>query len=132
MTQHAIITVRFRVAGLHRWPAATGARAYLAHPHRHLFHIAVSTAVTHDDREIEFHDLQHVASGLLAGAAQTPDAPQPGVLQFGAQSCEALARLLADHLASHYRRGFQVSVSEDGEFEATVTADVPPEKRGSA
>jgi hypothetical protein len=61
----AHIHVRFTEHGVHCWPQAPERRAYLRSLHRHLFFVEVSTAVEHDDREIEFHDLQEEAACIF-------------------------------------------------------------------
>lgn len=104
----ADIWVRFTVPGFHSWPEAPDHRAYLRNSHRHLFQVAVRTQVDHDDREIEFHDLLDQARADFPGG------------DLGRQSCEDMARGLATKLAAHYRRPFEVSVSEDGEVGASV------------
>ena len=53
----ATIRVRFSEPGFHCWPQAPERRAYLRNPHRHLFYVTVACIVSHDEREIEFHDL---------------------------------------------------------------------------
>jgi hypothetical protein len=104
----AEIVVRFTRPGLHCWPDATGRRAYLAHKHRHMFYVEVTTGVTHDDREIEFHDLLQAAEDLFP------------IGDFGIQSCEMLARELAEGLQKQFRRPLQVAVFEDNEVGARV------------
>lgn len=105
MTQ---IFVRFQVEGWHKWPDATQGRAYLSSKHRHLFHIKASCAVTHDNREIEFHDLMDFCKAEF------------GQGDFGAMSCETLAKRLATACCEQFHRRFTVTVSEDGECGATV------------
>lgn len=107
-----MIDVSFRVPGLHFWSGATGRREYLRHPHRHMFHIRVSVEVSHDDREIEFHDLKDDAGAMFQSFGEQGN--------FGGQSCEHLARRLAGCLVERHRRAVSVHVSEDGEFGATV------------
>ena len=108
----AIIDVGFTVEGLHNWPAAPSHRAYLASPHRHLFHVSVRVAVKDDDREIEFHDLREQGRKTMVGYLDGGS--------FGGQSCEHLARRLATDLSNLHARPVTVHVSEDGEFGATV------------
>ena len=105
------IWVRFAVAGYHQWPEAPNHRSYLAMRHRHLFHVEARCQVDHDDREVEFHDLLDQARADFPGG------------HLGRQSCEDMARDLATKLAAHYRRPFEVSVSEDGEVGAVVSVD---------
>ncbi|MDE1904868.1 MAG: hypothetical protein KGH75_00270 [Rhodospirillales bacterium] len=103
------ITVRTRFVGFHRWPGATGRRAYLADRHRHLFHVEVSLATTHDDREVEFHDLLREVE--LYGQGE----------ERGSASCEQMARELGTDLRAMYPgRALAVSVFEDGEVGATL------------
>ena len=108
------ITVRFAVPGFHCWPEAPPHRIYLAAKHRHLFRVSVSMPVRHDDREVEFHDLRDEAEALLQGIAEDGS-------DFGRQSCEDIARRLATVLGDAYDRPVTVTVSEDGEFDATVS-----------
>jgi hypothetical protein len=112
-TALAEIFIRFQREGWHYWPGAEGKREYLGSLHRHMFHVDVITDVMHDDREIEFHDLRDYVWGLW---------PHDG--HFGGSSCEMIARMLADACASHFGRGFSVTVSEDGEFGAMVSVHV--------
>lgn len=99
-----------RVPGFHRWPDAPPRRAYLRARHRHLFHVRVTVDVLHDDRDVEFHDLQDRIL-MHMGA---------GTREFGAMSCEAIARDLGRALRSLGVVVSQVEISEDGENGATV------------
>lgn len=109
MNHAATITVSFAAVGFHCWPGAPERRAYLRYRHRHLFTVKVSTTVAHDDREIEFHDLQDYARSLW---------PDDGELGF--RSCEAIAREIATQMTAHYGRSFLVEVCEDEEVCAAV------------
>ncbi len=98
--------------GFHHWPAATGRRSYLADRHRHLFRITAHVAVAHDDRYVEFHDLQDIIRAWWG----------TGPRECGSASCEVLARDLWTVLEEGYQlEPTQVEVSEDGESGATVT-----------
>ena len=102
--------VRFRRVGFHRWPQATGRRAYLASPHRHLFFVQVAIAVTHDHREIEFHDLLDQCLALWPDNQDLKDL-----------SCESMARELVSSLVLVYGdRPMCVSVFEDDEVGAVI------------
>ncbi len=109
---NAVAVVRFTSPGFHHWPGATGQRAYLSQPHRHLFHVEARIEVYHDDREIEFHDfLEFCRLNFPSG-------------NLGARSCETLARNLAGAISTTYQdRTVSVSVFEDGEVGAVVTID---------
>ncbi|WP_441267946.1 hypothetical protein AB7G19_16405 [Bradyrhizobium sp. 215_C5_N1_1] len=110
----ATIFVRFTFAGFHRWAGAPPGRAYLADRHRHLFHVEVRMQVAHDDREVEFHDLQDQARTIFEGFSVNGD--------FGSHSCEMLGCELGSALVENYQRPVTVIVSEDGECGAQVEA----------
>lgn len=101
--------VRFRVPGWHRWPDASTERAYLALSHRHLFHLEIRLEVFHDEREVEYHDLLDFCKGAFPGG------------DLGSQSCETMARTLAQQTAARYPgRLVEVHCFEDGEVGAIV------------
>lgn len=114
----ASITARFTRPGLHHWPDAPPRRGYLAHDHRHLFHVEVRVAVAHSERAVEFHDLAEQAAAVFdtLGTRYHPDST---LVQFGPQSCETLARRLADGLGGSGLPVRSVTVSEDGENDST-------------
>ena len=103
------ITVRFTAPGVHCWPDAPDHRSYLRAPHRHLFHVELTTPVTHRERQTEFHDLMDEARALF------------GAHDYDA-SCETMAAGLAKSISERYEgRPVTVSVFEDGEAGATAT-----------
>lgn len=114
----SVIWVACQVVGWHNWADAPAHRAYLAHPHRHVFHVKVTIPVEHDDREVEFHDL------LDWVHRQGLEVIGPGG-QFGGQSCETIAARLADLVQREYGRACEVEVSEDGECGAIVDTPAP-------
>src|SRR6516162_3307484 len=95
----ATIFVRLTVPGFHAWPDAPHHRAYLRFSHRHMFHIEVRCEVTHDDREIEYHDLMDLTRGFVAESAETTE-----TCSFGSMSCEQIARRLGIKLSEKYER----------------------------
>lgn len=105
------IFVKFAVAGFHYWLDAPEGRKYLSNNHRHLFHVDIRTHVTHDDREIEFHDLLDYAKSEFKGG------------EMGGMSCEMMATELADKLVKKFKRSFLVEVSEDGECGASIIVE---------
>lgn len=110
MSEHTDIVVRLTFEGFHRWPGAPDHRAYLRDSHRHLFHVEARVEVHHDDRELEFHDVQ----GFLREVLPHGD--------LGARSCEMLARELVNAITRRYgERRVRVGVFEDGEVGAEVT-----------
>lgn len=117
MTNPATIFVRFTSPALHCWPGAHERRAYLRAEHRHLFHIEVSTLVTHDDRDIEFHDLRDNALSAFQSLGKEPG-------KLGPMSCEMMAREMCRLLHDDYPKRtalWTVTVSEDGEMGAVVS-----------
>lgn len=115
----ARVLVVVRVAGLHNWPEAPAAPGgYLRHPHRHLFTVRVEWPVTHSDRDVEFHTAQRwVLRALGCGDATF-------VLEFGAKSCEMIARHVLERLiADGHPRPMAAEVWEDDENGARV--DLP-------
>jgi hypothetical protein len=111
MVQNSEIFVRFTAEGFHRWSDAPEHREYLTHLHRHLFYVEVRCNVTHDDREIEFHDLLDAAKALFKS------------IDMSEKSCEQMARNLGEELAKQYHRSFTVEVSEDKECGAKVVVE---------
>lgn len=110
MTTNTTITIRWRAAGYHSWPDAHAGRMYLAQAHRHVFHFEVELGVLHDERDVEFHDLLDECRLIV-----------PDGFDYGASSCEAIARRIHHHLTNAYPdRSVRVSVFEDGENGATI------------
>lgn len=83
------IMVTHRQVGFHFWSAAPPEVEYLRHPHRHLFLLIVCLEVGHEDRHYEFHTVQNQVRNTYAE-----------VHDFGARSCETIARELGEHLSS--------------------------------
>lgn len=122
MTQHvAHITASAQVTGLHHWPEAPERRAYLRNPHRHIFKAEAELSVTHGDREVEFHDLGEHVEVLLHGLGEQYHA-ESTLVDFGARSCEHLARTLFDRLTDEGMTVVRVTVSEDGEHAGVILA----------
>lgn len=108
--EKTVIWCTHRFIGMHSWPNATPERAYLASPHRHLFHVKVEVDVEHDDREIEFHDLLDVVMNHCRVYESA-----------GAMSCEMMARELQRAVLNRWAgRMVAAEISEDGEFGARV------------
>lgn len=112
------IWVTFQKEGIHCYPAAaTDPKlntndeynvAFLASPHRHIFHFRVSIDVFHNDRDIEFIQFKRWCEALYNGAG--------AVLELNYKSCEMIADDLYLQIASKYpERDVTIEVSEDGE-----------------
>ncbi len=104
------IYVTFQKAGFHRYPDAEtnpllADVAYLGREHRHLFKFNVQIAVTHNDRDLEFHQVLKYCESLFTGE-----------LNIDYKSVEMLADDLYILLSVKYpNRAMKISVSEDGE-----------------
>ena len=112
------IWVTFRKEGIHCYPAAaTDPKlntsdeynvAFLASPHRHIFHFRVSIDVFHNDRDIEFIQFKRWLEALYSGSNT--------VLELNYKSCEMIADDLYLQIANRYpNRAVTIEVSEDGE-----------------
>ena len=112
------IWVTFRKEGIHCYPAAatdpnlnTAGEydvAFLASPHRHIFHFRVSIDVFHNDRDIEFIQFKRWLENLYSGPSS--------VLELDWKSCEMIADDLYLQIAARYpNRAVTIEVSEDGE-----------------
>lgn len=106
--------IRFTREGFHCWPDAPAHRSYLACRHRHLFYLEVTLEVHHDEREVEYHDLLDFCKAHFPGG------------ELHAQSCEMMARHLAEKVADHYpNRHVEVSCFEDNEVGARYIVPTP-------
>ena len=112
------IWVSFQKEGIHCYPAAATDPAlntndeynvaFLASPHRHIFHFRVSIDVFHNDRDIEFIQFKRWLLSLYNG--------QNSVLELNYKSCEMIADDLYSQIAARYpNRAVIIDVSEDGE-----------------
>ena len=108
------ITVRWTQVGFHMWPEAPPRRAYLTSRHRHLFYFELTVGVSHNDRDIEFHDLRDFAAAVITEQ------------EMGRSSCEDLATTILEAVAMHLSasgaedRPMSCTVWEDNEVGATV------------
>lgn len=105
------IWVTFQKAGFHYYPAAAietslSDVSYLGNKHRHLFKFKVTLSVTHNDRDVEFHQLLNFCESLF----------ESGSVDIDSKSVEMLADDLYRHLIVRYPgRDIEIEVSEDGE-----------------
>ena len=116
------IWVTFRREGIHCYPAAATDPAlntndeynvaFLANPHRHIFHFRVSIDVFHNDRDIEFIQFKRWLENLYS----SNNSNNSSVLELNYKSCEMIADDLYDQIADRYPgRAVEIEVSEDGE-----------------
>ena len=118
------IWVTFQKEGIHCYPvAATDPQlntndeynvAFLANPHRHIFHFRVSIDVYHNDRDIEFIQFKRWLESLYSG--------ESNCLRLDYKSCEMIADDLYVQIANKYPgRNVTIEVSEDGENGCSIT-----------
>ena len=118
------IWVTFRREGIHCYPAAatdpklnTAGEydvAFLANPHRHIFHFRVWIDVFHNDRDIEFIQFKRWLESLYNGSNT--------VLALDWKSCEMIADDLYTQIAGRYPgRAVVIEVSEDGENGCSIS-----------
>jgi hypothetical protein len=110
------IWVTFQREGIHCYPAAAVEQtladvAFLASPHRHIFHFRVAIEVTHNDRDIEFIQFKRWLESLYVNT----------ILQLDYKSCEMISDDLYLQIATKYpNRDVWIEVSEDGENGCSV------------
>ena len=113
-----------RTVGFHSWPEAYDEVAYLRAPHRHEFHFRAECVVDHDERQVEFHTLRRALEQCLDEWRKRAAADYgPTEIDFGTNSCEAIARLTMSWLKAEDFAVTAVEVSEDGENGARVEED---------
>lgn len=125
------IWVTFQKEGIHCYPAAATDPqlntndeynvAFLASPHRHIFHFRVQIAVFHNDRDIEFIQFKRWLENLYSNST----------LELNYKSCEMIADDLYLQINSRYPgRHVIISVSEDDENGCEIVYRDPrqPEK----
>lgn len=131
------IEVRFSEIAYHNWPDAPEHRAYLRSLHRHTFNIAVECVVTHNDRQVEFHDLLDAA--IRAWPPSNVEETQMTIPNnairviyaptLGAMSCEMIATHIGEELRNNGYDISCVSVSEETDYTANVIWPHRPYKR---
>ena len=122
------IWVTFRKEGIHCYPAAATDPqlntndeynvAFLASPHRHIFHFRVSIDVFHNDRDIEFIQFKRWLENLYSSNNNN----NSSVLELNYKSCEMIADDLYLQIAKRYpNRSVVIEVSEDGENGCSIS-----------
>lgn len=118
MTSKVIST--FRLNGFHAWKGAPPELSYLSVRHRHLFTFRLEARVGHDDRQIEFHQLQR--AGRFFVQELFARGGNAGELEFGARSCEMIAAELLQRMTKEGWLLSAVEVWEDDECGGRVEA----------
>lgn len=126
------ITVRFDCPGIHSYPAATenhgGAVKFLEYPHRHKFKFEVTVPVSHAERDLEFFLLRDYCFKAVQQSYPTTTM----YVNFESRSCETIAYNLGQEVLDHFETvdWCMITVSEDGESDATITMSKPPKWYG--
>lgn len=112
-----------QIEGTHNWPDCPFDEVdYLREKHRHVFHIKAHKVVTHDDRDTEFimlkHDIEQYMWANYDGDGVDIHQNNSGIIEFGAMSCEMIARDLIDQFNL-----CRCEVNEDGENGAILYVD---------
>jgi hypothetical protein len=90
------VIVTLQVEGIHRWKNALEKEpqvSFLAHPHRHIFHIAAAALVSHGDREVEIIKLKRAIEEYLKINYFSSSL---NLHHFGDMSCEMIANDLLE------------------------------------
>jgi hypothetical protein len=119
------VIIRFQFEGTHNWPGAPEkGEQYLAHPHRHMFHVEVRLPVAHDNRDIEFIEAGRLLRYALPEILDVGDKTYyrtRTLLELGAKSCEMIASKILGYALTFYNlRTGTCEVMEDGENGAFV------------
>lgn len=110
-----LIVVTLQIEALHHWPEALAefpVMGFLAHPHRHIFHVTAKKEVSHDNRDIEIIAFKRKLHLYLQQTYWDYDLD---VCNFQAKSCEMLAKELIEYHDLQY-----CQVLEDNENGAEV------------
>ena len=116
MHRFTTIEVAMSVQGIHRWPGVPvdSKVGFLGNPHRHLFKITVEIEVSHDNRQLEFFQVQEQITRVLRESYSHDGLS----FDFIHHSCEMVAVEVLDGLAAVldlHDTQMTVAVSEDGE-----------------
>ena len=109
------VIAKLEVEGLHNWPAADKVFpevGFLSYMHRHKWYITAKKEVFHDDRDVEFIMFKRDIEEWLRVQYYNY---KSRTHEFGAKSCEMLAREIMEEFDCNY-----VSVFEDNENGAEV------------
>ena len=115
------IEVKTQFEGMHCWPEAPPAVAFLRHMHRHMFHVTVRIPVMHGDRDLEFVMVKRALDSFIHDEYGTHST---GAHVLGRLSCENVACDIIRWIRTTYgRSGATVGVFEDGENGCWVEDD---------
>lgn len=103
------INVNWQFEGLHSYPNAPEDVSFLRNRHRHLFKCSVKIQVFHNERELEYFQVQSILKAHFFDRS------------YNDHSCEQIAISILDFLkVIFYQREIIIEVSEDGENSSIV------------
>jgi hypothetical protein len=120
MNTQARIIVRTEFFAKHRWNQAPDRRAYLRVPHAHAFRVQLEVAVTHDDRDVEFHDLREWLDDRIRQSIKPEGLVVPGPPAIETWSCETWAGVIIKQAQVEGYNAIACEVWEDHAFGARV------------
>lgn len=117
MTKSIVVTNAFR--GYHKYEGAPKKVGFLSNVHRHVFNVKTTIEVFHNDRDIEFFQLQHLIDSFVK--MQYYREWEQYIEGVYLESCESLAEAIVKYLQEVYpKRHIRVEVWEDNENGAIV------------
>lgn len=116
MNRRVIVTNNFK--GYHKYAEAPDDVAFLRAIHRHIFNVKTTIDVFHNERDIEFFQLQNNIERFVQNNFVNSSLYISGIYIL---SCESLAESILNHLHENYPgRRVRVEVWEDNENGAIV------------
>lgn len=117
MNKKIVVTNNFK--GYHKYAEAPRNVSFLSNMHRHIFNVKTIIEVFHNDRDIEFFQLQHEIEMFVKNRYRK--VWEQYIDGIYIESCEALAESIIKHLHEKYPdRHVCVEVWEDNENGAIV------------
>lgn len=117
MNRRVIVTNNFK--GYHKYDGAPKNVSFLSNMHRHIFNVKTTIDVFHNERDIEFFQLQHAIDKFVKLCYNK--SWEQYIEGIYIESCEALAEAILKHLHENYpNRSVRVEVWEDNENGAIV------------
>ena len=117
MNKSIIVTNNFR--GYHKYDDAPAEVGFLKSMHRHNFNVKTKIEVVHNDRDIEFYQLQYRIETFVNARYRNRYGDYIDGIYIG--SCESLAEDILKHLHALYpNRRVCIEVWEDNENGAIV------------
>lgn len=101
-----LAVVRTQFEAWHYWPDAPDEQKYLRDSHRHIFHVEVAAVQSHNNRDVEYHDMKRKLDRMLGMRYQR---------HLYEKSCEMVAQEVAEWGKVHGYEVAYVKIFEDNE-----------------